>query len=44
MTWREKVVVQILLLVARVLADDAVLADEIRKISNHVTVNAPRAE
>jgi hypothetical protein len=46
MSWREKLVVRILLLVARIVASgisefDQDLADEIRHIANHVAVNAP---
>lgn len=44
MTWREKLVVHILLLVARMVADDAAIADEIKKLSTHVAVNAPKPE
>jgi hypothetical protein len=41
-TWREKVVVSILLLVARMLCDDAGFADEIKTLATHVSVNAPK--
>ena len=42
MTWREKTLVHILLLVARIFADDPMIADEIKKLSTHVAVNAPK--
>lgn len=40
-TWREKIVVRILLLVARMFASPE-LADEIRHLSNHVTTARDR--
>lgn len=44
MTWREKLVIKLLLLVARIVAAgisefDQSLADEIRHIANHVSVS-----
>lgn len=39
MTFREKTVVAILLLVARMLSDDAVWADEIKKLATHIAVH-----
>jgi hypothetical protein len=42
-TWREKVVVRILLLVARMLAADAELARDIHHLALHIEQNAPKA-
>lgn len=42
MTWREKCVIRILLLVAKIISDDAVLADEIKALSNHISTWAPK--
>lgn len=42
MTWREKVVVQILLIVARMLSDDAVLEQDIKNLATHISVHAPK--
>jgi hypothetical protein len=44
MTWREKVVAGILLLVARMLTEDATFAAEIRTLATHINVNAPKPE
>lgn len=44
MTWREKFVVHVLLLVARMLADDPVFATEIKNLSNNIAVHAPKLE
>lgn len=44
MKWREQIMVKILLLVARIFADDPIIAQEIRNISNHIGVNAPKVE
>lgn len=41
MTWREKVVVQILLIIARMLADDEQVRREIKTLATHISVNAP---
>lgn len=41
MTWREKTIVRILLIIATMLAEDATLAQEIRNLSSHVSVHAP---
>ena len=38
MTWRTKVVVRILLLVARILSEDSWLTEEIETIATHVQV------
>ena len=37
MTWREQLLVRILLLIARMVADDPVIADDLKHLSNHVT-------
>lgn len=42
MTWRESVVVKLLLLVARMLCDDAAIAQTIRELSTHIAVHAPK--
>ena len=42
MTWKEKTVVAILLLVARMLAEDTVIADEIKKLAINISVYAPK--
>lgn len=44
MTWREKVVARILLLVAQMLCDDPLLRDAVKHLSNHISVNAPEHE
>lgn len=44
MTWREKCVVRILLLVARIVADDEALQTEIQHLSNHIGVHAKEPE
>lgn len=51
MTWREKCVVRILLLVAEIVANgiehlpgDRPLAQEIRALANHIGTTAPNAE
>ena len=41
MTWREKVVVSILLLVARIL-DDGQWGNEIKHLAAHISVSAPQ--
>lgn len=43
MTWTQKVVVIILLLVARMLADDE-WKTEIKNLATHIAVNAPKPE
>lgn len=40
MTWREKCVVSILLLVARIVSDNADHAEAIRHLANHISVHA----
>ena len=41
MTWREKTIARILLILAGMLAEDATLAQELRHLSSHIGVNAP---
>ena len=40
MTWREKTLARILLIIAVMLADDEPLKKEIRMLSTHITVHA----
>jgi hypothetical protein len=42
MTWREKCVVRILLLVALIVNDDASIVREIQNLASHISVNAPK--
>jgi hypothetical protein len=44
MTWREALIVRILLIVARMVADDPVTSDELKHLSSHVSVHAPKLE
>ena len=44
MTWREKCVIRILLLVAKIVAADEDLATEIRHLANHISTWAPKDE
>lgn len=37
MTWKEKTIARILLLIARMLAEDSAIADELRHLSNHIS-------
>lgn len=37
-TWREKLVCRILLLIARMLAPNAPIAEDIKHLSNHITL------
>ena len=41
MNWREKTVARILLIVARLLADDPVIQKEIQNLSTHISVHTP---
>lgn len=41
MTWREKLVARILLLVAQMVADDPAVRQEIKHLAAHVGVHAP---
>lgn len=38
MTWKEKTIVRILLLVARMLAEDSELREELQNLANHISV------
>lgn len=42
MTWREQIVVRILLLVARMFSDDPQLSDDIKALSNSVQIDGTR--
>jgi hypothetical protein len=42
MTWREQLVVRILLLIARMVTDDDVVSAELKALSNHVSVEGPK--
>ena len=42
MSWREKTVAKILLLVARMLADDPVVAKQIERLATEISVASPR--
>lgn len=44
MTWREKQVVFILLLIARIFSDDPVIAQEIKNLSNRISIENPKVE
>jgi hypothetical protein len=44
MTWREKTIVRILLLVARLICDDPRLSEDIRHLANHIDLHAPKEE
>ena len=44
MTWREKTVAKILLIVARMLADDPRVESEIKNLATDIAVNAPKPE
>lgn len=39
MTWREKLICHILLIIARMVADDPVVRDEVKYLSNHISVS-----
>lgn len=41
MTWREKLVARILLIVALLVADDPAVRQEIKHLSSHIGVHAP---
>jgi hypothetical protein len=43
MTWKQKLTVEILLLVARMVSDDEWKA-EIKRIATHISVSAPKSE
>ena len=42
MTWKEKVICRILLLIAMMVAEDSVIKDELKNLRNHIDVNAPK--
>jgi hypothetical protein len=44
MSFREQMVVRILLLVARIFADDDAVEKEIRNLAAHISVHAPKAK
>lgn len=44
MTWREKLVARLLLLVARMVCDDPAIRQEIQTIATHINVKAPEPE
>lgn len=44
MNWREVLIARILLIVARMVADDPVIAKEIADLSTHISVNGPKNE
>lgn len=39
MTWKQKLIAQILLLVARMVADDTWLTEELKKLATHISVS-----
>ena len=43
MTWREQLIIRILLLIARMVADDRELASDLKHLATHIGVNAPKA-
>jgi hypothetical protein len=43
-TWRERTVARILLLVAMLVSDNAEVRDEIRHLSNHIGVHGRNAD
>lgn len=44
MTWREQFIARILLIIARMVADDPVLRDDLKNLANHASVHAPKLE
>lgn len=44
MTWQQQLIAKILLLVARMVCDEPVLREEMKHLSNHISVNAPKLE
>ena len=44
MTWREQLVVRILVIIARMVSDDPVIREELKHLGTHVQVNAPKPE
>lgn len=41
MSWREKLVARILLVIALLVADDPVVRREVQNLANHIGVHAP---
>lgn len=44
MTWKEQLVARILLLIARLVCDDPALSQDLKTLSMHIQVNAPKPE
>lgn len=45
MTWREQLIIKILLIVARIIArENAQLSLEIKNLSNHISFHVPKAK
>ena len=44
MTWREKTVARILLIVAKMVARDPATVKDIEQLSSHISVGVPKAE
>lgn len=44
MSWSDRTVIAILLLVARIIAGEPELAAEIKTLANHIAVNTPRVD
>ena len=44
MTWREKLIARILLIIARMVADDPMIAADLKNLSNHIEQRAPEAK
>lgn len=42
MTWREKTIATILLLIARMLADDPAIAADLKTLATHISVYGPK--
>ena len=42
MTWREQLIARILLLIARMVAEDPAVADALRHLGNHIAATAPK--
>ena len=44
MTWREQLVIRILLIIARMAADDPVIREDLKHLHNHIHVHKERVE
>lgn len=44
MSWKEKTIASILLIIARMLTDDSELLAELKKLSISISVNAPKPD